>query len=135
MAVRVAAGGGCRREGDDEGDVENTMVVMWFGCGSGVGRPEVSPDKWWRRKNVYRGEEAEISERIDDHHRKRLKDAVNAGGDVAVTVAWWCGGHGGREDEMMVAVVVFGGDGWEVDEGGEMMMMMSVVASEDGVQW
>ncbi|GJV98442.1 hypothetical protein Tco_1553694 [Tanacetum coccineum] len=60
MAVRVAAGGGCRREGDDEGDVENTMVVMWFGCGSGVGRPEVSPDKWWRRKNVYRGEEVFI---------------------------------------------------------------------------
>ncbi|GJU04887.1 hypothetical protein Tco_1121317 [Tanacetum coccineum] len=25
----------------------------------------------------------------------------DAGGDVAVTVAWWCGGHGGKEDEMV----------------------------------
>ncbi|GJR79170.1 hypothetical protein Tco_0149955 [Tanacetum coccineum] len=40
--------------GDD--DDEGMMMMMWFDYGYGVGQPEVSPEKWWRRKEREREE-------------------------------------------------------------------------------
>ncbi|GKF07225.1 hypothetical protein Tco_0041449, partial [Tanacetum coccineum] len=60
MGRRWSGGAGCRGYGGDYGGgvmkmMVEAMVVMWFDYGSGVGQPEVSPEKWWRRKVFIEG--------------------------------------------------------------------------------